>query len=90
MFRLFDRVVFYTEAARDEAVATGIVPACKAWFANNTLDTDSIWDHYSFEVNENQNWTFAFLGRLDAERKRLNTCSIIAGVYGNTCRQYGS
>lgn len=70
-FRLFDRVIFYTQAARDASVAAGIAPARKAWFANNTLDTTAIGEFYSFAVNRNPNWTIAFIGRLDA-RKRLD------------------
>ena len=69
IFGLFDRIIFYTESARDAAVALRVAPLSKAWFGNNTLDTSSIWKHYSFEVNRTQRWTIAFLGRLDARKR---------------------
>ena len=71
VFRLFDRIIFYTQAARDASVAAGIAPPERSWYANNTLDTSTIREHYSFEVNRSPDWTIAFIGRLDA-RKRLD------------------
>lgn len=70
-FRLYDRIIFYTEAARDASVAAGIAPAKKAWFANNTLDTSAIEELTSLAVNRSPDWTIAFIGRLDA-RKRID------------------
>lgn len=42
LFRIFDRVIFYTDEARETAVSSGLIAPQKADFANNTLDTEEI------------------------------------------------
>lgn len=71
LFGLYDRVIFYTEQARDEAVAARRLPAAKAFFANNTLDTDEIWRDFEFRVNTSEPKVFLFIGRL-MPNKRLD------------------
>jgi len=68
MFALYDRVIFYTEAARDWALKTGLTRPDKAFFANNTLDTRDIRKHYDFEVNRAGHKTLLFIGRLTANK----------------------
>ena len=70
-FRLYDRVVFYTEEARDWAVAEGLIDRRKAFFANNTLDTATVWEHYQFSVNRSNPKRVVFIGRL-VKNKRLD------------------
>ena len=53
LFGFYDRIVFYTEQGRDWAVDKKILPLKKAYYANNTLDTDQIWQNYKFEINKN-------------------------------------
>ena len=64
LFGLYDRVIFYTEKARDEAVARRCLPVRKAFFANNTLDTDEIWQDFEFQVNTSEPKVLLFIGRL--------------------------
>jgi glycosyltransferase involved in cell wall biosynthesis len=71
VFRLFDKVVFYTEKARDWAVREGFVEVGKAAFANNTLDTETIWKHHDFEINRTRPPVLLFIGRL-VPSKRLD------------------
>jgi len=71
LFGLYDRVIFYTEKARNEAVAWGHLPAGRAFFANNTLDTDEIWRDFEFRVNTSEPKILLFIGRL-MPNKRLD------------------
>ncbi len=71
IFLFYDRIVFYTEEGRNTAISRKLVPSNKAFFANNTLDTSSVWEHYSFEVNKNPCKTILFIGRL-LPNKRLD------------------
>jgi glycosyltransferase involved in cell wall biosynthesis len=64
MFSCYDRVIFYTEPGRLRAISQGLVPEAKAYFANNTLDTRNIWEGYDFEINESDQFTLLFIGRL--------------------------
>ena len=68
-FRRFDRVIFYTEGSRDEAVDQGLMRAERAYFANNTLDTNAIWNGYSFEIAKQQPRRLLFIGRLVGKKK---------------------
>ncbi len=69
VFRLHDKVIFYTDRAREMSVRSGIVSAQKAFFANNTLDTDEIWGIYSFEVNKSPAKRILFIGRLVPDKR---------------------
>jgi glycosyltransferase involved in cell wall biosynthesis len=64
LFSLYDRIIFYTKEGRDLAVKLKLLPAPKAFFANNTLDTREIWRHYDFEVNKSAPKVILFIGRL--------------------------
>jgi len=71
LFHLYDRIVFYTMESRDLAVDSGLLPAAKAFYANNTLDTTEIWANYHFEVNRSDPKVLLFIGRL-ISNKRLD------------------
>lgn len=72
LYSLYDRVVFYTETARNDMVSAGLIKAEKAFFANNTVDTEEIRVQYDFEVPE-INPTILFIGRL-IPSKKLSVC----------------
>jgi len=64
LFHLYNKIIFYTEQGCTWAVEQKLLPPTKAYFANNTLDTESIWQNYSFEVNTSTIKTLLFIGRL--------------------------
>ena len=64
LFLLYDKIIFYTAQSRDWAVSNDLLPPGKALFANNTLDTDLIWQHYDFTINTSPAKTLLFIGRL--------------------------
>ena len=70
-FRLYDKIIFYTDKSRDWAIANRILPTKKAFAANNTLDTSLIWKNYAFEIAESSPKTILFIGRL-LPAKRLD------------------
>ena len=70
-FLLYDKIIFYTEQGRDWAVEHKLIPAGKAFYANNTLDTELIWQNYSFTINRSTTKTLLFIGRL-VPSKRLD------------------
>jgi glycosyltransferase involved in cell wall biosynthesis len=70
MFAMYDKIVLYTEQAMREAVAKGLLPASKAAFANNTLDTESISAVYDY-VPPPDEPRILFIGRL-IPSKRLD------------------
>lgn len=63
-FSLYDRIVFYTEEGMKKVVGLGLIPKRKAFFANNTLDTDHIFRFSPFLVNYDREKTILFIGRL--------------------------
>jgi glycosyltransferase involved in cell wall biosynthesis len=67
----YDKVIFYTQASMQWAVAESLIPNSKAFFANNTLDTSSIWNHYKFHINKSRDKSILFIGRL-IESKRID------------------
>lgn len=69
LFSLYDRIIFYTEEGRDLAVNLKLLPAPKAFFANNTLDTKEIWHYYDFEVNQTAPKVLLFIGRLISSKR---------------------
>ncbi len=81
-YGFFDRVGFYTEAAREWAVGHKIVARRKSFFANNTLDTQQIWNDFPFEICENPQKTLLFIGRL-VQSKRV---AQLLEIYGQFCQ----
>ncbi len=70
-FRLFDKIIFYHEQNMTWALSHRLVRPCRATFVNNTLDTKSIWEGYSFEINRSVPIRLLFIGRL-IPSKRLD------------------
>jgi len=64
LFTLYNRVIFYTNTAREWAVDSDLLPAKKAYYANNTLNTDEIWKYYKFTLNHSAQKAILFIGRL--------------------------
>jgi glycosyltransferase involved in cell wall biosynthesis len=68
VFSLHDKVIFYTDQAKERCLREGILPPSKAFSANNTLDTDAIWKSYGFETNKNPEKRLLFIGRLTTNK----------------------
>lgn len=71
LYMIYDGVVFYTEQSYRWAVASALISDRKASFANNTIDTESVREAYSFSVNETEPKRLLFIGRL-VPSKRLD------------------
>jgi glycosyltransferase involved in cell wall biosynthesis len=63
-YLLYNRVIFYTETAMKQEIKRGLISHQKAFFANNTLDTQHIWNYYSFKINKSKEKSILFIGRL--------------------------
>ncbi len=70
IYALYDRVVFYTAQSREQALARHLLPAHKADYTNNTLDTTTIWEQYQPEPVSLSRPCMLFIGRL-LKSKRL-------------------
>jgi glycosyltransferase involved in cell wall biosynthesis len=68
VFSLHDKVIFYTDQAKERNLQEGILPLAKAFSANNTLDTDAIWKNYGFETNRSTEKRILYIGRLTANK----------------------
>lgn len=69
-YKLYDIVVFYTKGSMEVAIKGGYIKKEKAFYANNTLDTELIWSNYQFEINASHDKVLLFIGRL-IPNKRL-------------------
>jgi glycosyltransferase involved in cell wall biosynthesis len=69
-YALYDRIVFYTARGREHALARRLLPTDKADYANNTLDTTTIWKNYQSEPVSLSRPCMLFIGRL-LKSKRL-------------------
>ncbi|MCB0754625.1 MAG: glycosyltransferase family 4 protein [Flavobacteriales bacterium] len=69
-YNRLDRVIFYTEKGCQRMIDGGFISKGKAFWANNTIDTDEIDRNYTFCLPEQAQPTILFIGRL-VERKRL-------------------
>ena len=72
LFRLYDRVIFYSEASYNLAIKNGLLSAAKAFWANNALDCGMISENYEFSLPVEGENRIVFLGRL-IESKRVST-----------------
>lgn len=68
VFSLHDKVIFYSDQAKERCLREGILRPEKAFSANNTLDTDAIWKLYSFETNRSPQKRILYIGRLAANK----------------------
>lgn len=63
-YKNLDAVVFYTEASYQLALQERLVDKKKAFWANNTIDTKEIDNHYSFVLPPKEELNIVFIGRL--------------------------
>lgn len=68
-FKLFDRIVFYTQHSCDWALENGYVTKRKAYWANNTIDSDEVNEHYKFSLPDPKTKNILFIGRLIPSKK---------------------
>jgi glycosyltransferase involved in cell wall biosynthesis len=68
VFGLYDRVIFYTEAAKQSAIAENLIDPKKAGYANNTIDTSTIWGITQFSVKKTRPKRLLFIGRLKSDK----------------------
>lgn len=70
-YEKFDRVIFYTKQSCKWAIQQNLIKPSKAFWANNTLDTNEISKHYSFSLPNFDVKSIVFIGRL-IPSKRLD------------------
>jgi len=70
-FLLYNKIIFYTEESCNWAIQNNLLNEQKAFWANNTLDTEAIWRQYAFKINTSSEKTIMFIGRL-IPSKRLD------------------
>lgn len=63
-FKLLDRVVFYTEHSHKWAIKNKFIQSKKAFWANNTVDTNEIKKYYSYQLPPVDNLSLLFIGRM--------------------------
>lgn len=63
-FKVYDKIVFYTEQSCTKAIEKGYINKSKAFWANNTLDNSEISKRYIFTKPNQDCFTFLFIGRL--------------------------
>lgn len=66
---VFDRIIFYTQASYQWALDNRYVNANKAFWANNTLDSDKIDASYKFSHPDFDKPTILYIGRLITAKK---------------------
>ncbi|MDD7886240.1 glycosyltransferase family 4 protein [Flavivirga sp. 57AJ16] len=71
LYKKLDRVVFYTEYSCKWAIQKKLINPKKAFWANNTIDTNAVNKCYSFELPPLKSPTVLFIGRL-IQSKKIN------------------
>jgi len=69
LFKLYDGIVFYTQTAKEWSVDNHLITYKRAYFANNTLDTDNIARHGAETFDEASSIRFLFIGRLIVSKR---------------------
>ena len=69
IFKFFDQVIFYSKPAMEWAISQNLTDKHKSHFANNTLDTNMIWNSYTHVINEKRPIRIIFLGRLNKSKR---------------------
>lgn len=64
IYSLLERVVFYTSHEKDVALQMRLLKSKKAFYANNTLDTDEIWGLCTPQAEIVKSPAMLFIGRL--------------------------
>ena len=63
-YKVFDRIIFYTEDSAVWAIKNKLIEPKKAYWANNTIDTSEVRKYYTFELPPINEITIVFIGRL--------------------------
>ncbi|MDA9876008.1 glycosyltransferase family 4 protein [Flavobacteriaceae bacterium] len=63
-FKHLDRVIFYTEDSCEKAIRAKLIIPEKAFWANNTIDTQEVDKFYNFTLPPEKPITILFIGRL--------------------------
>lgn len=68
-YHFYDRIIFYTKKSCLDMVSKGYIKKEKAFWANNTIDSDEIEKNYTFSYPNESQPTILFIGRLIANKK---------------------
>ena len=68
-FKNLDRVIFYTEQSHNWAIKQNYITKEKAYWANNTIDTNEVSKHNDYIYPERDPITILFIGRLIASKR---------------------
>lgn len=68
LFALYDRIIFYSEKSKEKAVSEELIDEKKAFWANNTIDTNQINSIYNFTIKSLEKPSILFIGRLIANK----------------------
>ena len=63
-YRIYNRIIFYTEYSAVLAIESGLIKKEKAFWANNTLDEKEIQKHYNYTKPNFEKPNLLFIGRL--------------------------
>jgi len=63
-YLFFDRIIFYTEASYKLALSQNLITKEKAYWANNTIDTDEVKKYYQFKSPDFSYKSIVFIGRM--------------------------
>ena len=85
-FKLLDRVIFYTENSRIEALEKNLLDPKKAFWANNAIDTSEVNQHYSFAPSPTDDLRIVFIGRLIPSKN----ISVLLDYYNSLKRSLGA
>lgn len=66
--RLYDIIIYYTEAGMHRSIDEKMVNKCKAFFANNTIDVENIFSIADKNETKSQN-AILFIGRMLANKR---------------------
>lgn len=64
LFKLFDKVIFYTEDTMKQALSENLLPEHKCGFANNTLNVEAIRKDQSLKIRPLSPPALLYIGRL--------------------------
>ena len=63
-YKNLDRVIFYSYEAYNKALKNRLLKTEKAYWANNTIDTNEVKKYYNFILPPKSPVTIVFIGRL--------------------------
>jgi len=72
-YKMYDKIIFYTEESCELVVNKGFINPAKAFWANNTIDTKEVRNNYEFSLPNLEEPTILFIGRL-IRSKRVDIC----------------